>query len=161
MGANGRAKVRSDGVIVAAQGFLTSLDSLYQAVRPTVRSVVVLGVGGSSPLAHPSISAGQATGLSLRTGTAVCSMSDFGSELSALGSPIWTVRFWESEQYVQFICRQRPSSARGTRYLYFGIGRSPRGGVEGMLSPRQRLYWAVETVTPRAPDFRAFRRPVG
>jgi hypothetical protein len=55
MGANGRAEVRSDGVTVAARGFLTSPDSLYQAVRSKVCSVVVLGVEGSNPFAHPIV----------------------------------------------------------------------------------------------------------
>jgi hypothetical protein len=59
MGANGRAEVRSDAVNVAAQSFLTSPDPLYQSSHPALFFVVVLGVGGSSPLAHPRELAGQ------------------------------------------------------------------------------------------------------
>jgi hypothetical protein len=55
MGAKVRSKVRSDWVTVAVQGFLISPDSLYQAVRPAMCSVVVLDVGGSNPLAHPIV----------------------------------------------------------------------------------------------------------
>ena len=55
MGAAKCAEVRSGTVIVTALSALTCPDACYQAPRSRVRSVVVLDVAGSNPVAHPRL----------------------------------------------------------------------------------------------------------
>ena len=53
MGATTRAQARSDAAIVTGNSVMTCPDAYYQAPRSRVPSVVVLGVEGSNPFAHP------------------------------------------------------------------------------------------------------------
>ena len=53
MGVANLAQVRSTEVIASLTGPLNWVNIGWQATCATVRSVVVLGVEGSSPLAHP------------------------------------------------------------------------------------------------------------
>ena len=55
VGATTRAWLRSNAVTVRASRSLTSTDSHYIGTCRAGFSVVVLGVGGSSPLAHPIV----------------------------------------------------------------------------------------------------------
>jgi hypothetical protein len=55
MGATMGAQVRPDTVIVAARRFLTSPDIGYSVTRYRAPCVVVLGVEGSDPFAHPIV----------------------------------------------------------------------------------------------------------
>jgi hypothetical protein len=58
MGAADCTQVRPGAVIIPHPRPLTCDNVGYQAARPAVCSVVVLGVGGSSPLAHPIVYSG-------------------------------------------------------------------------------------------------------
>jgi len=54
-GAGACVQVRSDAVTVAGPQLLTSVNTRHQVIRCSMPCVVVLGVGGSSPLAHPIV----------------------------------------------------------------------------------------------------------